>query len=188
MKNCPYCGRQINHEALLCPFCQKELSQQAPAPAAPREAPAVDVRPLQIPRETAVSEEFVKKPRPSRRKIWIFVGLVILGLLILGALRLVKSVGLGSGAEENSREARFKAEVSAIHPKMVSACASRKLISESDLGSPKTFDSGAAFQTLTQNCQEKNTMNFSITIQGSGGASRLKAVCTEKSCRFDQLQ
>lgn len=33
-KPCPYCKELIRKEATVCPHCQKDLSPQAPAPAA----------------------------------------------------------------------------------------------------------------------------------------------------------
>lgn len=90
MKNCKYCGAELEDEALTCPACGKAVEDEAPMEAAEHEAPVEAAAP-----ETPAETESPKK-KTSRAAV---AGLILVALLAV-------AVVVGKGAYDRNQSAQ----------------------------------------------------------------------------------
>jgi len=94
--NCPYCGKEIKHDAAFCGFCGKQVPPKPLEEAAP--SPPSDVIEKEVPKSsdnapTEVVEEPAKKTKDKPKKkhtavkvLLVFVFLAFIGGSVLGFL------------------------------------------------------------------------------------------------------
>ena len=121
MKQCPFCGNELNEDATFCGECGKPLPEDAPA-AIPVEAPAAPVAPVEpaeapepvaeVPAEPAeVSTDMpVITQVPSRKQMLSTFQYIALSLLYaLPVIGLVFLFVFGAGHPKNVSLKRFSA-------------------------------------------------------------------------------
>ena len=121
MKQCPFCGNELNEDAKFCGECGKPLPEDAPA-AIPVEAPAAPVAPVEPAEAPEPVAEVPAKPAevltdmpvitqvPSRKQMLSTFQYIALSLLYaLPVIGLVFLFVFGAGHPKNVSLKRFSA-------------------------------------------------------------------------------
>lgn len=96
MKNCKYCGAELEDEALTCPACGKAVEDEAPMEAAEDEAPVEAAEAAEAAAPETPAEPESPKKKTSRAAV---AGLILVALLAV-------AVVVGKGAYDRNQSAQ----------------------------------------------------------------------------------
>ena len=110
-------------------------------------------------------------------------------LVVIAIIGILASVVLSSvsGARAKAKTAAFKSESASVIPKLISICDTRSIVQD-DLDGFTSFNSGDAFNTLSQSCGTTGDNTFSLQFTALNGASTDESLssCSQTGCIYSE--
>ena len=106
-------------------------------------------------------------------------------IAIIGILVAIILTFLGS-ARTKANTTAFVSEANSIVAPLISKCDSGAIV-VGDLGAPKTYNTTAAFATISQSCGSSGAGTWSMTLTATNGASTTSdvATCNQTKCTYN---